>query len=363
MPRSLRRAVRRPGNFRRHHGSKARCVSTTQAAGTDQNCGSDSRTATGRKASRHRSRAHRETPLGPAPGRGPLRDSPLATPTHRLTNPDKDKKRMDLRFAAKEPGEAQSRGVPRRCGAAPFPPGTVYPSRARRGRRGGSRAGPAGPARPAGPDQGGGGGGGGGGEGERGAARPKPHPATPDPGAPRSRLPSASLTGAAGGRTAQGRAEDEAGQQQPQQPQVPRGGRGHRCRHPSAPRPGQHGTARPGAGRGVGAPGEARRGGGGGRRRTPRKTGGGGGTDAAAEDPGGGGEGAESECACAPHLRRRDRRQAAPPAPIPSPSWAPQPALRAPQPLRLLQPGPSPGGALVRAGSPGMRFPSRSFSG
>ena len=107
------------------------------------------RTATGRKASRHRSRAHRETPLGPAPGRGPLRDSPLATPTHRLTNPDKDKKRMDLRFAAKEPGEAQSRGVPRRCGAAPFPPGTVYPSRARRGRRGGSRAGPAGPARPA----------------------------------------------------------------------------------------------------------------------------------------------------------------------------------------------------------------------
>lgn len=252
-PRSLRRAVRRPGNFRRHHGSKARCVSTAGAAGTDQHCGSNSRTATSKKASRHRSRAHRETPVGPAPGRGPLRDSPPATPTHRLTNPDKDKKRMDFRFAAKEPGEAPSRGVPRRCGAAPFPPGTVYPGRARRGRRGGSRAGPAGPARPAGPDRGGGGGG----EGERGAARPKPHPATPEPGAPRSRPPRASLTGAAAGRTAQGRAEDEAGQQQPQEPQVPRGGRGHGRRHPSAPRPGQHGTARPGAGRGVGAPGDA----------------------------------------------------------------------------------------------------------
>lgn len=143
---------------------------------------------------------------------------------------------------------------------------------------------------------------------------------SPAPGRPaRGLRPVHSLTRAAGGRTAQGRAEDEAREQQPQQPQVPRGGRRDRRRHPSAPPPGQHGTARPGAGHGLRAP---RRG----RRRRRRRRGrrrkrrqrprrrrmrkrGGGGADAAAKDPGrrlGSERRACRECACALHLRGRD---------------------------------------------------------
>lgn len=161
----------------------------------------------------------------------PARAHALSPPERKAPGSETKTSERELRVRRLESGRAHPAGppgdrglfTPSRAGQACWVCG---PGRGRRQRRGGRR--------------------------RRRAARPPP--GDPGPGVPGGLRRALSLTRAAGGGTAQGRAEDQAGEQKPQQPQVPRGGRRDGRRHPSAPPPGQHGTVRPGARRRLRAP-------------------------------------------------------------------------------------------------------------
>lgn len=192
----------------------------------DQHCDPDPRADAGGRAPRAR-----PAPTEPemrtkkrAQDGLPARAHALSPPERKAPGSETKTSERELRVRRLESGRAHPAGppgdrglfTPSRAGRACRACG---PGRGRRQRRGGRR--------------------------RRRAARPPP--GDPGPGVPGGLRRALSLTRAAGGGTAQGRAEDQAGEQKPQQPQVPRGGRRDGRRHPSAPPPGQHGTVRPGA--------------------------------------------------------------------------------------------------------------------
>lgn len=116
------------GNFRPHHGSKARRMSTTEAQGpTSTATPTPGRTPAVRTAGtqgRARTRGARDAhtqkrPRGRLQAAGPRRESPPETPTHQAHGP---RQRHEANQHQK-PAEAPSRGAPRQPGAAPSPPG------------------------------------------------------------------------------------------------------------------------------------------------------------------------------------------------------------------------------------------------